>query len=408
MRGRLRRVRYASIRFQNELHVSDLNPPLESKLPDVGTTIFTVMSALAQEHGAINLSQGFPDFDGPTALLERVQHYLTHGYNQYPPMAGVPKLREAIATKVQDLYHCNVDPETQVTVTAGATEALFCAIAAVVRAGDEVIVFDPAYDSYEPVVRLQGGHTVHIPMQAPDFRIDWDQVADAITDRTRLIIVNSPHNPTGSVWSQRDIDALRDVVAKHDIFVLADEVYEHIIFDRADHVSMCRYEDLFARSFVVSSFGKTYHVTGWKVGYCIAPEALTAEFRRIHQFVNFTVNTPVQYGLADFLQQHPEHHLELPEFYQAKRDLFCELMAPSRFKLDPSAGTFFQLLNYADISQELDHELAKRWTAEIKVASIPISLFYADQAAAQAPLLRFCFAKDDATLVQAAEILCRL
>lgn len=387
---------------------SALSLALESKLPDVGTTIFTVMSALAAEHDAINLSQGYPDFDGPPALLERVQHYLTHGYNQYPPMAGVPLLREAIARKVEDLYGARVDAEHEVTVTAGATEALFCAIAAVVGPGDEVIVFDPAYDSYEPVVRLQGGRTVHIPMHAPDYIVDWDRVADAITERTKLMIINTPHNPTGSVWRARDIEALQALASQHEFFVLADEVYEHIIFDDVAHVSICRYPDLFARSFVVSSFGKTYHVTGWKVGYCVAPRALTAEFRRIHQFVNFTVNTPVQYGLADFLAAHPEHHLELPGFYQQKRDLFCELLAPSRFQLSPSAGTYFQLLNYADISQEVDVDLAKRWTREFKVASIPISLFYADPDQHHAPVLRFCFAKDDATLAKAAEVLCSL
>jgi methionine aminotransferase len=385
-----------------------LNPLLESKLPDVGTTIFTVMSALAQQHGAINLSQGFPDFDGPAALLERVQHYLTHGFNQYPPMAGVMSLREAIAAKVHDLYQREIDPETEVTVTAGGTEALFCAITAVVRPGDEVIVFDPAYDSYDPVVRLQGGRAVHIPLRPPTFGIDWDRVADAITEHTRLIIVNSPHNPTGSVWTIEDIEALRQLVAERDIFIVADEVYEHIIFDNIEHVSMCRYDDLFARSFVISSFGKTYHVTGWKVGYCVAPAALSTEFRRIHQFVTFTVNTPVQYGLADFLSEHAEHHHKLPAFYQQKRDLFCKQMAPSRFTLTPSAGTYFQVMNYAEISQEKDVDLARRWTEEIKVASIPISVFYADEEAARAPLLRFCFAKDDTTLVKAAEILCAL
>ena len=385
-----------------------MNLPVQSKLPDVGTTIFTVMSALAQKHGAINLSQGFPDFDGPQALLERVQYYLSHGYNQYPPMAGIAPLREAISDKVADLYNCKVDAETEVTVTAGATEALFCAITAVVQPGDEVIVFDPAYDSYEPVVRLQGGRTVHIPLRAPDYRIDWDQVADAITPRTRLMIINTPHNPTGSVWRGQDIEALQVLAARHDFFVLADEVYEHIVFDDVEHVSLCRYADLFSRSFVVSSFGKTYHVTGWKVGYCVAPESLTTEFRRVHQFVNFTVNTPMQHGLADFLRDHPEHHLALPAFYQQKRDLFCELLAGSRFSVVPAAGTYFQLLNYGEISQESDVTLAKRWTESLQIASIPVSVFYADQAAASAPVLRFCFAKDDATLMKAAEILCSL
>ncbi|MEM9623921.1 MAG: pyridoxal phosphate-dependent aminotransferase [Pseudomonadota bacterium] len=384
-------------------------PTISSKLPEVGTTIFTVMSALAQEHGALNLSQGYPDFDGPPALLERVQYYLNHGHNQYPPMIGVASLRQAIATKVKDLYGASVDPETEITVTAGATEALFCAIAATVGPGDEVIVFDPAYDSYAPVVRLQGGQTIHIPMRAEqNFAIDWQRVADAVTPRTRMLIINTPHNPTGTVWHAADIEALRELITDTDIFILADEVYEHIVFDQLQHESMCRYADLLERSFVVSSFGKTYHVTGWKVGYCIAPAALSAEFRRVHQFVTFTVNTPVQLGLADFLQQTPEHHLELGAFYQAKRDLFCKLLEPSRFTLMPSGGTYFQLLNYASISQDRDLELAQRWTRELKLASIPVSVFYADPTQLNQPVLRFCFAKDDGTLTHAAEILCSL
>jgi methionine transaminase len=385
-----------------------LNLPIQSKLPDVGTTIFTVMSAMAAEHDAINLSQGFPDFDGPQALLERVQYYLTHGYNQYPPMAGVPQLREAIAQKVRDLYGASVSSESEVTVTAGATEALFCAIAAVVGPGDEVVVFDPAYDSYEPVVRLQGGRTVHVPLMGADFHVDWQRVREVVNERTRLIIINTPHNPTGAVWSVQDMHALRDLARQYDFFILADEVYEHIVFDGQPHQSICCYEELFARSFVVSSFGKTYHVTGWKVGYCVAPAALTEEFRRVHQFVNFTVNTPVQYGLADFLAEHPEHHLQLPEFYEAKRDRFCELMAPSRFTFTPAAGTYFQLLNYGQISQDEDIRLAKKWTTDLGVASIPISVFYNDPAQLAVPVLRFCFAKDDATLVAAAQRLCQL
>jgi len=383
---------------------------IESKLPDVGTTIFTVMSALAQKHGAINLSQGFPDFDGPTALREAVTHYVNSGFNQYPPMTGVQPLREAIAAKVLDLYGAAVDPNQEVTVTAGATEALFCAIAATVRPGDEVIVIDPAYDSYDPVVRLQGGHCRHVPMRIEGgrFIVDWQRVREAVTAKTRLIITNSPHNPTGMVWTMADIASLQEIVADHDVLVLADEVYEHIVFDDQPHLSLCRFPDLRARSFVVSSFGKTYHVTGWKVGYCVAPSILTAEFRRVHQFVNFTVNTPMQHALADFLVSHPEHHLELPKFYQAKRDLFCELVAGSRFACTPSAGTYFQLLNYADLSPEEDVALARRWTAEHKLASIPISVFYADRSALQAKVLRFCFAKDDATLRRAGEILCSL
>ena len=381
---------------------------IESKLPDVGTTIFTVMSALAAEHGAINLSQGFPDFDGPKALLDRVQHYLTSGHNQYPPMAGAASLREAIAGKVLDLYGCRVDADMEVTVTAGATEALFCALAAVVRAGDEVIVFDPAYDSYEPVIRLQGGVTRHVPMSGPEFRPDWNRVMDVVTERTRAIVINTPHNPTGSVWQAEDVEALQQIVAERDIFVVADEVYEHILFDGTAHQSMCRYPDLFARSFVVSSFGKTYHVTGWKVGYCVAPEVLTKEFRRVHQFVNFTVNTPMQLGLADFLAEHPEHHRELPDFYQAKRDRFCAGLESSQFQLAPSRGTYFQLLDYSALSQERDVDLAERWTREIGIASIPVSVFYADPTQLNQRVLRFCFAKDDATIDQAVEVLCSL
>ncbi len=385
-----------------------LNSPFASKLPDVGTTIFTVMSAMAAEEGAINLSQGYPDFDGPEALKERVHHYVSAGFNQYPPMAGVPSLRDAIAGKVLDLYGQRVDPDTEVTVTAGATEALFCAIAATVRAGDEVIVFDPAYDSYEPVVRLQGGKTVHVPLSGPGFSVDWQRVADAVNDRTRMIIINTPHNPTGAVWRDHDVRALRELIADRDIYLLGDEVYEHIIFDNVEHVSLCRYPDLWARSFVVSSFGKTYHVTGWKVGYCVAPAALTTEFRRVHQFVNFTVNTPVQHALADFLRAYPEHHLELPAFYERKRNLFCELLTGSRFTLEPSSGTYFQLLDYGAITDADDVSLAERWTRKLKVASIPISVFYADPAALNRRVLRFCFAKDDATLERAAEALCSL
>lgn len=381
---------------------------VESKLPDVGTTIFTVMSALAQAHGAINLSQGFPDFDGPKPLLDRVQHYFNNGFNQYPPMQGVPSLRAAIAVKIEDLYGANVNADTEVTVTAGATEALFCAIAAVVSAGDEVIVFDPAYDSYDPVIRLQGARAVHIPLEAPSYRPNWQRVEDAITSRTKMIIINSPHNPTGGIWSAADLVQLEKIVVRHELFVLSDEVYEHIIFDGEQHQSVCRFEDLYSRSFVVSSFGKTYHVTGWKVGYCVAPSRLTKEFRRIHQFVTFTVNTPVQLGLADFLSEHPEHHLQLPDFYQSKRDYFLSLLKTSRFSFEPSRGTYFQLLNYQAISQEADQDLAERWTKEIGIASIPVSVFYEDQQAPRASVLRFCFAKDDATLEQAAEILCSL
>jgi methionine aminotransferase len=379
-----------------------------SKLPDVGTTIFTVMSALAAEQKALNLSQGFPDFDGPPALLDRVEAHMRDGRNQYPPMAGVESLRQAIAEKVENLYGLKCRADDEVTVTAGATEALFCAIAAVVHPGDEVIVLDPAYDSYDPVIRLQGGVAVHVPLSTPSFSIDWQRIADAITPRTRLLILNSPHNPTGMVMQDHDIEALSELCSEHDLYLIGDEVYEHMVFDQGKHLSLCAYADLYARSFVISSFGKTYHVTGWKVGYCVAPPRLTLEFRRIHQYVTFTVNTPVQLGIADFLQQHPEHHRELPAFYQRKRDLFCQLLEPSRFSLVPSQGTYFQLLGYSQITAEADDALARRWTCEQGIASIPISVFYQNPQDCDHLALRFCFAKDDATLAQAAEILCRL
>lgn len=377
-----------------------------SKLPDVGTTIFAVMSELAAAEGALNLSQGFPDFDGPPELLERVRHHLEHGHNQYAPMMGVPALREAIAAKVESLYGQAVDPATEVTVTSGATEALFCAIAAMVRPGDEVILFDPAYDSYEPAVRLQGGRTRRLALKAPEFRPDWDQVADALNDRTRLIVINTPHNPTGSVWLAEDMAALAEVVRGREIYLLGDEVYEHIIFDGLAHQSLARYPELYARSFVVSSFGKTYHTTGWKIGYCTAPPALTRELRRIHQYVCYTSNTPVQMGLADFLASNPSFHDELGTFYQHKRDLLQRLLEPSRFRVLPCRGTYFQMLDYGDISNARDDELARQWTVEHKLATIPLSPFYDE--APQQSLLRLCFAKDDATLSRAAELLCRL
>ena len=383
--------------------------PLISKLPDVGTTIFTVMSKLAADHGAINLSQGYPDFDGPPELLERVTHYLNHGYNQYAPMPGLPQLREQIAAKVATLYGCDVDVETEVTVTSGATVALFCAITALVHRGDEVIVFDPVYDSYQPAVDLCGGITRHVPLQSPAFTPDWDRVAGLISDNTRMIILNTPHNPTGGVWTAADIEALRNVLGDREIYLLADEVYEHIIFDGVPHQSLLRYPDLLRRSVVVSSFGKTYHTTGWKMGYCIAPQHLMTEFRKVHQYVNFVSNTPIQHGLADYMSSHPKHVLELPDFYQRKRDLFCSLLKDSRFGIRPSGGTYFQLLDYSAISNEPDVDLARRLTIEAGVASIPISVFYSrPEERGDLKVLRFCFAKDDATLAQAAEILCKL
>jgi methionine aminotransferase len=374
---------------------------LRNKLPGKGTNIFSVMSKMAQDQGAINLSQGFPDFDGPRALRERVAFHLDHGHNQYAPLAGIPELREQIATKVKDIYACDIDPESGVTVTPGATEAIFCAITAIIHPGDEVIVFDPAYDAYEPGITLNGGITKHIRLHYPDFSINWQQVRDNITARTRMIILNTPHNPTGTMWSETDIQQLREVTANRDIVLISDEVYEHISFENQKHLSLLRYPDLAARSFVVSSFGKTYHTTGWRIGYCIAPRSLMDEFLRIHQFINFSTNTPMQYAIADFLRDCPQHHYELGGFYQEKRDLFLELMSTSRFSLIPSAGTYFQLADYSAISDEPDTEFTARLTCDHKVAAIPVSVFY--EKAPHQRVVRFCFAKHDDTLRQAAE-----
>ncbi len=373
---------------------------LRNKLPGKGTNIFSVMTAMAQQHDAINLSQGFPDFDGPEALRERVAYHMAHGHNQYAPLAGVPELRELIADKVLDLYGCKVNPDHEVVVTPGATEAIFCAITAVVHPGDEVIIFDPAYDTYEPSVLLNGGVTRHIALLYPDFAIDWQQVRDTITNRTRLIILNTPHNPTGTVWSEQDIQQLREVIAGRNIHLLSDEVYEHISFDGNSHLSLLRYPDLAAKTYAISSFGKTYHTTGWRIGYCVAPRVLMDELLRIHQFINFSTNTPMQYAIADFLRDCPQHHHELGAFYQQKRDLFCDLMAVSQFNLTPSAGTYFQLAEYSAISDEPDTEFTARLAREHKVAAIPISVFYKD--APKQQVVRFCFAKHDHTLQEAA------
>lgn len=371
-----------------------------SKLPGAGTTIFTVMSKMAQDHGAINLSQGFPDFDGPQTLRDRVTWHLNHGHNQYAPLAGIPELREQIAAKILDLYQCRIDPETQVTVTPGATEAIYCAISAIVHPGDEVIVFDPAYDTYGPCVTLNGGITHHIPLSYPDFQIDWQRVKDTINDRTRLIMLNSPHNPSGSLLTRQDIQSLRELLAGRPIHLISDEVYEHIIFDESEHLSLLRYPGLAERAFVISSFGKTYHATGWRVGYCVAPRQLMSEFLKIHQFINFSTNTPMQYAIADFLRDCPQHHRELGRFYQQKRDLFCQLLEPSRFELTPSSGTYFQLADYSAISDESDTEFARRLTREHKVAVIPVSVFYREPPPQR--IIRFCFAKHEKTLREAA------
>jgi methionine aminotransferase len=377
-----------------------------SKLPHVGTTIFTVMSQMAAEHGAINLSQGFPDYDGPAALKDAVKRHIDQGFNQYPPMAGVLPLREAVAAKVLDCYGAQVSPDTEVTITPGATEAIYCAVMAIVTPGDEVIMFDPAYDSYEPAVLLAQGKPVRLPLAPPAYRIDWQRVRDVITPRTRMILVNSPHNPTGTVMTAADMTELAALAERHNLIVVSDEVYEHLVFDGQRHESVLLYPELAARSFAVSSFGKTYHVTGWKTGYCVAPPALTTELRRVHQFVTFVGITPIQLGLAEFMRAHPEHLRELPAFYQAKRDVFNSAMAGSRFRLTPSSGTYFQLADYSAISSLPDREFVTWLTREVGVAAIPVSVFYATPPAAR--YVRFCFCKNEDTLRAAAAKLAAL
>ena len=374
--------------------------PIESRLPKVGTTIFTVMSRLAQECGAINLSQGFPDFNAEDVLFERVTHWMRSGHNQYAPMGGVAPLREAIAAKVKGLYGIEYDPEAEVTVTAGATQALFTAIAALVHAGDEVIVFEPVYDSYVPAIELQGGRVVRLQLAAPDYRPDWNAVAAAITPRTRMIMVNSPHNPTATVWTVGDMARLAVLTRGSGIVIVSDEVYEHIVFDGLRHESCARHAELAARSLIVSSFGKTYHITGWKVGYVVGPRELMAEFRKVHQFNVFTVNTPVQLALADYMAD-ASRHTRLAAFYQAKRDFFRDALAGSRFELLPSRGTYFQLARYHAISDEPDTAFVQRLTRDTGVAAIPVSAFFAD--GRDERVIRFCFAKNEATLAAACE-----
>lgn len=373
---------------------------LKSKLPDVGTTIFTTMSVLAAEHGAINLAQGYPDFQPPAALTEAVVRHLKAGRNQYAPMTGVPALREAIAAKLADLYRVEADPDTEITVTSGATEALMCAITAMIRPGDEVIVFDPAYDSYEPAVTLAGGKTVHVALRNEDFGIDWSALESALSSRTRMVIVNTPHNPGGAVLTPTDLDRLAAVTADSSCLILSDEVYEHIVFDGARHASVLAHKALAGRAMAVFSFGKTYHVTGWKVGYCVAPPALSAEFRKVHQYNTFSTVTPVQYALADMLREHPEHHLELPAFYEAKRDAFADMLGDTAFEPLPCRGTFFQLADYSAVRDVADVEFARWLTETAGVAVIPISVFY--QSPPEARVVRFCFAKETGTLEQAA------
>lgn len=374
----------------------------DSKLPHVGTTIFTVMSALATQHKAINLSQGFPNFDCSPRLKNLVTHYMNAGYNQYPPMAGVMKLREQIAIKVENMYGATVNPDTEITVVAGGTQGLFTAISAFIRPKDEVIIIEPAYDSYRPSIEVCGGIPVIYELEAPSYAIDWQKMTTLVTPKTKMIIINTPHNPTGTTLKEKDLKALEQLTEDTNILVLSDEVYEHLIYDGKEHQSVLRFPELFKRSLAVYSFGKTFHNTGWKVGYVVGPEYLMQEFRKVHQFNVFTVNTPVQHGLADFIQT-PEEYLSLPDFYQQKRDFFTNILDQSPFKPIRSEGTFFQLAEYGHLSQEADTAFAKRMTIEHGVAVIPVSVFYSD--GRDEKVIRFCFAKTEQLLADAGELL---
>ncbi len=380
-------------------------PSVQTKLPSVGTTIFTVMSALATETGAVNLGQGFPDFECDPKLVQSVTDAMTSGLNQYPPMTGVPSLREAIAGKVEAMYGHRYDPVSEVTVTAGATQAIITAILAVVRPGDEVIVLEPCYDSYVPNIELAGGTVVRVPLTPGTFRPDFDRIAAAMTPRTRAIIINSPHNPSATVWTREEMLRLQDLLAPTDVLLISDEVYEHMVFDGQPHQSAARFPGLAARAFIVSSFGKTYHVTGWKVGYVAAPVSLSAEFRKVHQFNVFTVNTPVQHGLAAYMAD-PKPYLELPAFYQRKRDLFREGLGRTRLRVLPSEGTYFQCVDISAVSDLSESDFCLWLTREIGVAAIPLSAFYGD--GFDQRVVRFCFAKKDETLHKALDRLARL
>ncbi|MFP1923747.1 pyridoxal phosphate-dependent aminotransferase [Lonsdalea quercina] len=378
----------------------------QSKLPSLGTTIFSQMSALAQKHQAINLSQGFPDFDGPSYLQERLAFHVSQGANQYAPMTGVAPLRQAIAEKTGQLYGWEPDADQEVTVTAGATEALFAAISALVRQGDEVICFDPSYDCYAPAIELAGGVVKRLALQPPAFQVDWVQFAEVLSDKTRLVILNTPHNPSATVWQRSDFNALWQAIAEREIYVLSDEVYEHICFDPQGHASVLAHPELRQRAVAVSSFGKTFHMTGWKVGYCVAPAPISAELRKIHQYLTFAVNTPAQLAIADMLREHPEHWRQLPEFYQARRDRFVNALSASRFELLPCQGTYFLLADYKAISTQDDVSFCRWMTEHVGVAAIPLSVFCADPF--PHTLIRLCFAKQESTLDAAAERLCRL
>jgi methionine aminotransferase len=377
----------------------------QSKLPDLEVTIFSVMTQLAIEYDAINLSQGFPDFDTYPELITRVEKFMREGHNQYAPMQGVMPLREQIAEKTYGMYGAQYDPATEITVTSGATEAVFAAISAVVQKDDEVIIFEPAYDAYDPVVRLNGGIPIYVQLKFPDYNVDWDEVKNTVSSKTKLIILNYPHNPTGAVLSKEDISNLSNIVKNTNTFIVSDEAYEHIIFDGLQHQSMSRYPELAQRSFVICSFGKTYHTTGWKIGYCLAPEPLSIEFQKIHQYLTFASNTPIQLAYAEFMQK-KDLYLDLPNFYQQKRDKFLSLTSESRFKALPCKGTYYQMLDYSQISNEPDLEFARRLTVESGVAAIPPSTLYHQKH--DHKVLRFCFAKKSETLEKAAEKLCQV
>lgn len=383
-----------------QLKIQKMN--INSKLPNVGTTIFTVMSRLANESGAINLSQGFPNFDCSIKLQNAAEKYLKSGYNQYAPMAGVQRLRENIAKKIDIMYGTSVNSETEITVTAGATQAIYTVISAFIHPGDEVILIEPAYDSYRPSVEVNGGIAVAYNLTAPDYKIDWSKMQNLVTDKTKMIIINTPHNPTGTTLNAADMQALEKLTERTDILVLSDEVYEHLVYDGAEHPSVLRYPNLFKRSLATYSFGKTLHATGWKLGYVIAPENLMVEFRKVHQFNVFCVNTPMQNAIADFLED-PEEYLSLPNFYQQKRDFFASEMQGSSLQPIPCTGTYFQMFDYSAISQEKDTDFAKRMTTEFGVAAIPVSVFYAN--GHDDKVIRLCFAKTEETLAAAGKLL---
>lgn len=374
---------------------------MQSKLPHVGTTIFTVMSNLAREHHAINLSQGFPDYPISPQLIEYVNVAMQTGYNQYAPMPGLPELRNILASKIEKLYHATINPETEITITPGATYAIYCALTTILQAGDEVIVLEPAYDSYIPNIALNGAKAVCVPLRYPDYAVDWQKVKDAISGKTKAIIINTPHNPTGYVWTKEDMDKLDEVIKNTDIYIISDEVYEHITLDGLAHESVLKYESLRARSFVLFSFGKVFHATGWKIGYCVAPEKLMTEYRKIHQFVGFTTNTPMQVALAQFLENEKEY-LQLPRFFEKKRDFFLDLIKELPFTIHKkSQGSYFQLAGYEKINDMADKEFAIWLTKEIGVATIPVSAF--NHNGKDDKLIRFCFAKKESTLLEAAE-----